>query len=771
MTRQTSPIVDFKAKDNLLYNIADVHDYIVYNFFSSLSEVNDNSANWSALKIAIDRASCLKTTDANIENSIALVKVIGIMNIFGPASAVLDKDVLCEYARLAMNIDNTDELIKLLEKHQVIRYAKYKSRYILFEGTDVDIEAGLFEAAKECKKPEVVASRLNDYFEFRVQLANAHYFRTGTPRYFQYLLTGTPAESVPYSETDGYVNLIFPESLDNDRVKDLCLAVSNQAILYCVFHNTESITAHLYEIDKLGWVRDYYVADDNDKVALREIAKLIEHEKALLNQAILGSLFSDDVEWIFNGELLDEIHSSKDLAKYLSRICDTIYCATPVYKFELINKFKPTGNMSLARLSFLQALLEHSGEIDCGFPEDKFPPEKSLYLTLLKNTGIHTSDGLGAPVEESFIPLWEASEAFLKSTVEKPRKLTELKKLLESAPFRLKDGLIDCWIPAFLIIKKDDYALYSEGRYVPYINKEALDLILKTPASITVKAFDVDGVKSRFFDKYREAINLNAAELSSNSFIETIRPFLSFYKRLNNYAKRTKDISPNARRFRDVIANATDPEKTFFEVLPEELGFKDIVLSQNPECIESFVNVIQAAILDLRGCYDELIGTIEQVITKKLGLNGDFAEYHPVIRQRYKSMKTELMPVNLRNFQARLIGIYQDKKTWIESVSYVALNRPLSDIKDTDKPILFNALRDMLFQLDDYVEMHKSDNDSIVRLHITQNSGKPFTAQVLVPDTMNEELSELESKIEALMSDNESLNVAALIKLLKKKVK
>lgn len=429
--------------------------------------------------------------------------------------------------------------------------------------------------------------------------------------------------------------------------------------------------------------------------------------------------------------------------------------------------------MSLARQSYLQALLDHSSEPYLGFERDKYPPEKSLYLTLLKNTGIHTTAGLGSPTEPSFQPLWDACENFLRSTIGKPHKLGELFTLLEAAPFRLKQGLLYCWIPTYLIIKRDDFALYnSDGTYVPYINKEVLDLILRSPNGFLIKAFAVDGVRRTFFDKYREAINMGSSELSTQSFIETIRPFLTFYKKLNSYARRTKDISPNARKFRDVIAKATDPEKTFFEVLPDELGFKEITLSQNPEAIESFVAVIQEAIRELRNCYSELVGNIEQYLLKILRLEEvGFSDYHHLIAERYKSVKTELMPVNMRNFQARLVGNYDDKTTWIEAVSYVALNKPLTEIRDTDKSFLLATLKDMLFQLDDYVEMHKTASEDVIRLHITQNKSKAVTTQVILSEAMRQEVNSLENKLESILSGDNSLDVAALIAILKKKLK
>lgn len=764
-------IASFKARDNYLYNLAEVYDYITYNFYSRLQEVNEDSANWSAIKIAIERAEGLNESSDFIDSSKKIIKAVGLLSIFASSATIIDKHFLEEYSTSAMCIKNSSNIVDKLEKAQILRYAKYKSKYILFEGTDVDIEAGLYEAARECKKPDEIAEKLNDYFDFKIALANAHYFRTGTPRYFQYVLTSDTMDKVPTGDIDGYINLLFAPKSEIETLTEKITNIHGQAIVYCLFKNTEEIVEHLFEIDKLEWVRDFYVADENDKVALKEIANLIAHEKELLNRVVIDNLFTTKVSWYFDGCLLDSIHGQKDLTKLISTVCDTIYSGTPVYRFELINKQKPTGNMSVARQLYLSAILEHSNDEDCGMDKDKFPPEKSLYLTLLKNTGIHCNGMLSAPTEDSFSPLWNACCDFLKSSTEKQRKLSELVAILTRSPFKLKQGFVDCWLPTFLIVKKEDFALFTEGQYVPYINKEVIELLLRSPSSYSVKAFDIDGIKRGFFDKYREAINLSSTELTTGSFIETIRPFLTFYKRLNNYAKRTKDISVNARKFRDVIANATDPEKTFFETLPEELGFKEITLSQNPEAIESFVDVIQNAIRDLRSCYNELVLSVEKVILSATRLDGDFVEYHQKISERYSMVKTNLMPLNVKTFHSRLIGKYDNKKSWIEAVSYVALNKPLADIKDVDKPHFFKTIQDMLFLLDDYVEMHRNDDNSIMRLHITQNNDKPITTQVVVSDVMEKDVNDLTSKLEEMLSDDESLNVAALINLLKKKLK
>ena len=768
-------IVNFSASNNSLYNLTNVYDYVQYNFHSSLTEVNADSTNWSAIKIAIERVEGLPLEESEIETAIGLVKVIGLLNIFASSATKIDSDFLAQYARLSMGANDILPLMGKLEKAQIIRFAKYKSKYILFEGTDVDIEMGLYNASLECKRTDDYIDKLKQLFIFRISIANAHYYRTGTPRYFEYQITDEPITKVRRGENDGIIDLIFAKDNGYSIITDECLSYKGIAVAYCVFKNAQEIIDHIFEIDKLYWVRDFYIKDENDKVAHKEIESLIEYEKSLLNKSVTDSLFSDNVQWVFNGKCIDCIRSQKDLMKFLSVISDTIYSATPVFKNELINKHRPSGTMSVARQNYLNALLENREKEDIGFDKDKFPPEKSIYLTMMKSTGIHVSAdntfGFSEPTEPSFMPLWNCCMDFLKSAQQKQLKIGELATILSEPPYGIKQGFIECWLPSFLIIKKDDFALYSGDSYVPFINKDVLDLLYRNPNGLSVKSFSVKGVKQIFFDKYREAVNLQKSELNSNAFIETIRPFLTFYKQLNTYAQTTKDISSETKKFRDVIAQATDPEATFFEHLPEALGFREVVLTQNSEAIDSFVSVLQNAIRNLRSCYDDYVKSIEQQILKALKIKEtDFSAYKPIIDSRYKSVKVALMPNDVKNFHSRLTGNFDNRTTWIESVCYAVLNKPLEKIKDTEKAYLLTSLRDKLFQLDDYVEMHKTDNESIVRLHITQNKEGAITKQVVIPQDSIREVSQLEKRIEELLSADNSVNVAALINLIKKKL-
>ena len=157
----------------------------------------------------------------------------------------------------------------------------------------------------------------------------------------------------------------------------------------------------------------------------------------------------------------------------------------------------------------------------------------------------------------------------MNSAKKSKRKISEFSEPLTRKPFKLKQGLIDFWVPSFLFIKRDDFALFSENGYIPYITDEVLELIIKYPEDYEIKTFDIEGVKLDIFNSYRVFLNQNSKKkLDNQTFIETIKPFLTFHKGLSEYSKNTSRLKKETLAIRNAIANSKDPEKSFFEDFP-----------------------------------------------------------------------------------------------------------------------------------------------------------------------------------------------------------
>ena len=389
--RGHNSLMEFQPKENLTYHLGIVYDYINYNFYSYLKDANADSMSWSSMQVSIERVEGIEwESPVQLNDAINVVKAIGLLNLFGVASFQLNENQMAVYAQRAMGVKNALELIKKLIRMKIVRFASYKNRLMLFEGTDIDIELEIQKAGAMVSRPTSFIDDLRCFINNRVSPVKAHFFQKGTPRYFVYEVREEPLDMLPTGDIDGFIELIFsPKPNALEEIKTYSRENTEHAIIYAYFNNTEEIIEHLYKIKKYEYIIEKVLIDKKaDYVAYGEITKLKEHEEDVLNKNITDNLFAykNRVVWIFNGEQ-QKVGSLKDFNKLLSFVCDNVYSKSPVMINELFNRHKLSSQISMARKNFLAALIEHYNEEDLGFPQDKFPPEKTIYYSLLKNTG------------------------------------------------------------------------------------------------------------------------------------------------------------------------------------------------------------------------------------------------------------------------------------------------------------------------------------------------------------------------------------------------
>jgi tRNA(Glu) U13 pseudouridine synthase TruD len=633
------------------------------------------------------------------------------------------------------------------------------------------------EASDKIEPINSLVVSLKKYFDFPYISAKAAHYKYGTPRFFEFELSEEPINKIPTGEIDGFINLIFSETLSKEEVIEFSHKV-DEAILFGLYKNTKQIKEDLLEIQKIQYVINSIT---DDRVAIKELRNILAHQIEQLNHHVLNKLHSadDDVIWIFNGEEL-KINSITDFNSQLSKICEEVYSNTPIFKNELVNRHKLSGAITTARKNFFEALLSNWEQEDLGFPKEKFPAEKTIYLTLLEKTGIHQrvekSYLLTPPEDKSFQYLWEKSEEFLNSAKISRKKLIEFINIFSLKPFKLKHGFLEFWLPLFLFIKRENYALFGENGYIPFMTPEVIELIIKKPDKFQIKTFDVTGIKLDLFNKYRALLDKKTDERFSNeSFIETIRPFLTFYKELPEYSKKTKRLSKSALALREAIASATDPEKTFFEDFPRALGYTDLDLRNYDHTLEDYVFQLQNGIRELRGCFDNLINRIEEHFLKELGyLDLNFDEYKIAIKNRYKSLKQHLLLPYQKTFYIRLLSELNERNTWINSIVHALIGKSLEMLRDEEEELLFEKLSDIFQELDNLCEIGEIDFDEtkedVLKLAIT--SYKDGTAKYLirVPKNKNDIGKTIENNLKTNLSKNRKVNIVVLTKLLREEL-
>jgi hypothetical protein len=772
---------DFDTAKSNFYSAAHVYDFLNYNLNSFLlSKANPNYAKWAEIRNALERVEGeFDFKKQSIYHQV--VKTIGLFQVFLPGSAKVNKSFLAVYLAGGGEPKDFEEAIEELEQRFIIRYYERTHKYTLFEASDVDIDLAINEAGMEVSMANDVVKYLNAYFTFPTISAKRAYFNYGTPRVFQFKISDNPySSSIPEGEIDGYVNLIFNPYLTVNDIRTVS-ANTNDAVLFGLYKNSDEMKSLIEEIEKAEIAKEKH---KTDRIAKRELDSIIDLQKNLLNHYVMHSFYNNEViEWFYRGEEVLKIANNRDFNSKLSDICEIVYPDSPVFKSELANKSRLSPAVSTARKDLFKALIEQYDQEDLAIAG--FPPQKSIYYSLLKETTIHRKTDLGwslhEPVAENdpynFLPLFNVSNDFVNSSKGAKRSVSELYELLSKSPFKLKRGFLDFWIPVFLLMKRADYALYGENGFITDLDGEVLELLVKRPKEYAIKAFDVDGIRIDLFNQYRTMLDLAAQTQTSNeSFIQTIVPYIKFYKGLNPYAKHTKRISKQSQRIRKALTEATDPETLFFEDFPAALGFDIIQLTKKPELLKVFADALQLSIRELRTVFDELQNRFENVINSLWNTELSFVEYKDKLRARYQlTLKQYLLLPYQRTFYDRLCSPLEDRRAWLSSVSQAVIGKTLENINDEEEMQLFDKFNHWIHELDNLNDIAEKqvdlEKEDVFKLEIT-TPGKRLSNQLIrLPKIKVKRFTDLEIQLSSIIDqENTYTKIAILAEMLRKEL-
>jgi len=747
-------INSFKGK---FYAISNVFDYLVNTLGSEIYSFNNSHrSQWQTCFAALERAELIDEVEYSLMATI--IKTICLVNIFTKAGSLFDREFISGYIKYTTDftISDVEKAVVKLDKAGIIRFYRHSNKINFLDGTDIDIEQELAAASKEINQDFSVSNTISDYIDFPVILVKENSFERGTPRFFEFkILSDINKISIAEGPLDGYINLILDGSLKEKDVRTA--SVNAGSNLFVIYKNSKEIHNEIFTINKLEFLIDKHSEDIN---AVKLLKKERDFHSKQLEKFVLDNLFvsNDQNVWYYNG-LPRAIESKKSLNKMLSIICNEEFESAPNLKNELINKEFLSPQILTARKALLRYLLSNETLENLGFPEDKFPPEKSIYISLLKDTGIHSRNkqlkhfSYGAPSDETFRALWEECTNFLRSTHSAKRNLAELYEILSKAPYKLKKGFIDFWIPMFLIINKEDFALFHETNgFVPYLTEDVLDLVHKLPSNYAVKSYEISGLNVNLLESYKELVQIGNDEAGAKStFLSIYGNFLRFYRGLNEYALYTKSVSPKAINFREAIKNSKDPEDALFSQFPNALGFYTMSIIENDEILKSYTFHIQDAIRELRSAYDNLLNRIEgHIISSFACSSDDFVVYKAEIGERLINVNIHLLGSEQSVVYKRLISSLDDRASWLKSVADAVLGKSIDKMIDEEEVLLMNNLQEFILGLIKASELHEfapNDNRSMVSIQMIGVSGAILDDKIIISRDPNPEFEAIKTQV------------------------
>ncbi len=362
---------------------------------------------------------------------------------------------------------------------------------------------------------------------------------------------------------------------------------------------------------------------------------------------------------------------------------EEIFIHTPIIKNELINRVKPSSQASAGRNKLLYAMVCNPDKEDLGI--EKFPAEKAMYRAVLKETGIHAQINgrwqFTKPQQGTITATWNAMEAFLETTENKPRPFTELADILTKPPYGIKEGLLPVLYLALYLVNKDEIALYEDRRYLPSLSKEHIERFVKKPKEFTVQLFKIEGLNASLFKYYTNALFPKG---KPTTVIQAIAPLAQFINSLNEYTQKTTSISQQAQAFRNAFNLAKSPESLLFEGMPNALGYKKV----NDTNLNNYADAIKEVIRELKYAHDELLRKQKELLARAFQVShlDKLSELRIHLRERYIGLERYTVDTDgLKAFINRLIDKNEDDDKWFQSLLMLLGGKATEKWRDIDK--------------------------------------------------------------------------------------
>lgn len=746
------------------YHLGTLYDYLISHYFSTLTtKANPDYIKWALLRGTLDRVDSM--FDEDVESIYFCIKTIGLLNILLPSSKAISKKFLTNYIDNTLGIQNAEHLLTILEKKKLIKYVHFKSRYVLFEGTDLDLEVALSEADNLVGEVNFFDT-ISEFFKEQIIPARANYIRMGTPRFIKFVLTDQLYEQIPKGDLDGYIFLVF-----NDRIgveETLNFSKQNPNLnIYLIIKDSKLLLETVRDLEK---IRILITKFNEDRVAVRELIEYREHLVRNLNNAVTSIWSNKESESriIFKGVKFS-IKNRTEFNRFLDFCLVTVYKNTPRISNELINREKLPGAITLARKSLFDALLNNYKLENLGYSENTFPPDKTIYLSLLKSTGIHNpASGTSCfqrPTDTGFASLWDECESFLDSTIYGKKSLQDLFNLLSSSPWKIKKGFLDFWIPTFLFIKRDEIAVFHSDVFVAQLSSDIIDILIKVPKEIFIKKLDTDSSKLELFNIYKKVLKKEESlEFSSSSLLELIKPFVFLYKNLSYFAKHTGKLSSKALETREVLAKAVDPEKLLFEDLPNIFLEQTVIQEFSDQSLVLFETEVKSTVQELMNCQFELYVKFEALILDSFGLKGlEFLEYKTKLSNLIKLLDPDVLMPKQTSLFYRLTSEIQDRNAWLNSICSGVVGKNLDNLSDQEVTVLFleaKKLFDDLKTFLDFTQIAKGSGvDNLIKITLQQIGEPQQNKVVALQKSLSNEDEDIKVKLVYLLNGIKDKNI------------
>lgn len=721
-------------KSNNLFSPARFWDYLKSNLEPSIVASPDGHR-WS---LAIDALSRTEAFGGD-QKALEVLKCIALMDLFQERSGLVPEKSLLLQCVEGLGKKGLDKVLSQLETWSVLIFKKHKKSYSLYEGSDFDIEAAIEDAQNQVSQLDF--DRLRKAAGFQPIVAKKHYHQTGALRWMDVDLV--PSEQAlerveNYIPTQGAMGLFMvvlgAEDDSEIALKRLCKKASDISnrwpIITSAAKNSSFIRSYANELQSLEWIKNQNLSLGGDTVARREVESRLASTRARLGEHLTETLAA--ARWYSNGKPPVKL-SFKALHELASEHADNLYKSSPRINSELANRIKPSSNSNAAIRILLKAMVEHKGSDRLGIIG--YPAEGGLYETLIAKTGLYDGKSFATPPPRKdlcrVLPLWKAADSYFKKNKNRSVGLTELYELWKRPPYGVKDGLLPFFAVAYIMTRINDYAAYLEGVYRPSIDDLFIDILMKSPKDIALRQMNFSDVGQKILAGICSTLNKiheDDSKLTETSEpLEIARRLVSTVINLPPWVLRTRHLSKNAIRLRELVKNASDPNKVLFDDLPHL--FKEYESNLSKGDVQPIISELDSSLVEMVEAYPVLLDALRQELLDELQVSSSAMLGLEELNLRAKNVMHVSGDFKLDAFAARLSN-YTDSQEDIEGIASLAADKPTRDWIDLDvsrAKLRIAELSQQFNHIEAYGRVHNREDYRQAVAFMVGVNGKPKT--------------------------------------------
>lgn len=752
----------------------DLYDYFVESV-ALTGSISGNIQKWAEIQEAVQSRRFLPPDLQNV------LKTVGILNLCFSSGSPLKASMDVVTAALCDNSPGKDEfgfwkkkIGEILDKN-IATWWKNLDEIRLWEGSDFDIQEALSKESELLKLP--LPRLMSRFHPLSPVVAQRHSYKTGTLRYFRREYGGREnMDNERSGEGDGY--LVY--WLDKDAAWQNSLpADTKKPRLFVKSGNIDFLSMAAYEYGALKNIINTSPVLLKDGVARKEVVRRTMYAKERLDSAF-GTVFnpgSEDVSCSLSGRI-NKIPSESLFNSFLSDICDETYNKGTNLWNELINRQKLTPQGAKARKDLIEAMIDHNEKEQLNIKG--YGPERSIYESMIKKTGIHRKAGerweICEPHPDSGIyDVWKAMEEFCLSASENPAGIHILFKSLKEPPYGVKEGPLPVLLAAILIRYSDELSLYMEETFVPIIRIEHFELLMKRPELFAVKSVRLTGFRANFLKEIEDILSdprIRASKTRNRTLLSIVRPLVKFANNLPDYSKKTKELSSEARKVREALFAAKEPDVLLFEALPKALGIKECL--DDKETARIFRDKLLKAIKELNRLFIRLMDRCESMVCDVFNMDKDKSRLKNHLNARGALLTDKCLERDLRSFIFALANNTANRVEWLESLMTVVSDKPPKSWSDEDvirfeQNLCKYAKRFMNFEalLTELPELPNDDFEA-KRITLTKSDGNEINKIFWIEKSSKGKLDTIIETINQMCGEDRKLLQASILSLTEK---